>query len=204
MKSIVLIGAGGHCRACIDVIKSTGCHNIAGVIDKQLFSGRDAFSGYPVLGIDSDLSEVLKRFDQGFVAVGQITDPSLRVRLFNLLVSSGTDIPSIQSSHSYVSGETQVGKGSIIMHGCVLNSYAKIGRNCIINSRALIEHDVVIGDHCHVSTGALVNGGVKVGERVFIGSGAIIANGINIGSDVVIGAGVVVKHNLESGVRLSK
>ena len=32
-KSIVLIGGGGHCKACIDVIEVEGKYNIIGIID---------------------------------------------------------------------------------------------------------------------------------------------------------------------------
>ncbi len=28
MKEIILIGGGGHCKACIDVIEQTGFYNI--------------------------------------------------------------------------------------------------------------------------------------------------------------------------------
>ena len=35
MKKIILIGAGGHCRSCIDVIKSTERYLIVGIINKD-------------------------------------------------------------------------------------------------------------------------------------------------------------------------
>jgi hypothetical protein len=33
-KKIIVVGAGGHCRSCIDVIVQEGRFEIAGVIDR--------------------------------------------------------------------------------------------------------------------------------------------------------------------------
>ena len=35
MKNIILIGAGGHCKSCIDVIESEKKYKIVGLIDKN-------------------------------------------------------------------------------------------------------------------------------------------------------------------------
>ena len=38
MNSIILLGSGGHCKSCIDVIEKSYSHKIKGIIDKyQLF-----------------------------------------------------------------------------------------------------------------------------------------------------------------------
>ena len=35
MHKIILIGAGGHAKSCIDVIKSTNNYKILGMLDKK-------------------------------------------------------------------------------------------------------------------------------------------------------------------------
>ena len=35
MNDIILIGAGGHARACIEVIESGGQYKIAGLVEKD-------------------------------------------------------------------------------------------------------------------------------------------------------------------------
>jgi len=35
MKNLILIGAGGHCRSCIDVIEAEKKYKIIGLIDKN-------------------------------------------------------------------------------------------------------------------------------------------------------------------------
>ncbi|MDQ0969199.1 FlaA1/EpsC-like NDP-sugar epimerase [Flavobacterium sp. W4I14] len=34
-QKIVLIGGGGHCKACIDVIEETGEYEILGILDQK-------------------------------------------------------------------------------------------------------------------------------------------------------------------------
>jgi len=35
MKKIILLGGGGHCKSCIDVIENENIYKIAGIIDKK-------------------------------------------------------------------------------------------------------------------------------------------------------------------------
>ncbi len=53
-NSILLIGGGGHCKYCIDVIKQGGKYQIAGVVDLPEKQGQSVL-GYAVLGTGEDL-----------------------------------------------------------------------------------------------------------------------------------------------------
>ena len=188
---IMLVGAGGHARACIDVIEREGRFSIAGLIGTPDEVGSSVL-GYPVVGSDQDLEEWLRRHPRGLVTVGQIKTSQIRVRLFEQLERYGRSVPAIVSPRAYVSAHASVGEGSIVLHGAVINAGAKVGRNCIVNSMALIEHDVTIGDHCHIATGAKINGGVHVGESVFLGSGCIIREGVRIHPGGIVGMGALI------------
>ena len=198
MSDLLLIGGGGHCRSCIDVIEAEGQYRIRGIV--QPLSGEtDGILGYPVLGLDEDLPFLLQETAQALVTVGQIRSPEIRIRLYELLKQSGGKLPKIVSPFAYCSKYAEMEEGTIVMHGAIVNAGANIGANCIINSQAMIEHDVIVADHSHVSTGARVNGGVTIGKGSFIGSGAIIKEGITIGENVIIGAGQVVLRDVPSG-----
>jgi len=198
VSKILLLGGGGHCKACIDVIETERIYSVSGILVASDDPARELL-GYPVLGHDSDLPALLANAQAALVTVGQIKSPDTRVRLFNALAATGLALPVITSPTAHRSRHSSVGRGTILMHGVVVNTNATIGDNCIINSQALIEHDAEIGDHCHVSTGARVNGGVVVGERSFVGSGVVIKQGVRIGANVVIGAGQTVLKDLPDG-----
>jgi len=192
MKQVLLIGAGGHCKSCIDVIEQIGEWQIAGIVDRK-DSGVEEVLGYPVIGCDDDLVELRKQYDYAFVTVGQIHSAQLKIKLFNRLNEFGFKQPGLVSPLAYVSKHAQIGEGTIVMHHALINAAAKIGDNCIINSKALIEHDAMIEKHCHISTGATINGGVTVGEQSFIGSNTTTKQTITIPSKSFIKAGTVVK-----------
>ena len=197
MDKILLIGAGGHTRSCIDVLEEENQFEIAGLIEKSESISNESL-GYPVIGTDDDLKVLRQQYKNALITVGQIKSPKIRIKLYKLLKELDFTLPVIVSPHAYVSKHAQIGEGSIIMHGVIINANAKIGNNCIINNRALIEHDAVIGDHCHIATGAIINGGVSVGNETFIGSGTVTKQAISIGKNCVIGAGVVLKNDIES------
>ncbi len=199
MRDLLLLGGGGHCHACIDVIEADNKFRITGIVQSPLGDIKSVLS-YPVLGADDDLPALLEQTRTVLVAVGQIKTPDIRIRLFNLLKNYDAEIPVIKSPVSYCSTHAILGMGTILMHGSIVNTKARVGANCIINSQALIEHDAEIGDHCHISTGARINGGVRIGMGSFVGSGAVIKEGIEIGERVVIGAGQVVLKNIPDGV----
>ena len=198
MDKILLIGAGGHARSCIDVLEEENQFEIAGLIEKGESISNESL-GYPVIGTDDDLKVLRQQYKNALITVGQIKSPKIRIKLYQLLKELDFTLPVIISSQAYVSKHAQIGEGSIIMHGVIINANAKIGNNCIINNRALIEHDAIIGNHSHIATGAIVNGGVSVGSESFIGSGVVTKQYISIGNNCSVGAGVTLKSDVKSG-----
>ncbi len=169
---ILLVGGGGHCGACIDVIEREQRFTIVGIIDGRV--DRQEISGYPILGGDDLLRQLRRKFDFACVTVGQIADPEPRIRLVQLLTELGYHLPSIISPRAMVSRTAHVGNGTIVMHDALVNAHAHVDENCILNTKSLVEHDARIAAFCHISTGAIVNGGAHVGYGSFVGSGAVV------------------------------
>ncbi len=170
-EKIILIGGGGHCKSCIDVIEKEDNFDIAGIVDLPE-KRRHKVLGYHIIGSDKDLGELISTYRNVLITLGHIKLPNRRIALFNDLVQMGAHFPVIQSPLAYVSSHAHVAAGTIVMHHALINAGASVGKNCIINTKALVEHDAVIEDHCHISTKAVVNGGVKMGRGSFLGSGA--------------------------------
>lgn len=196
MKEIILVGGGGHCRSCIDIIEANREYKIGGIIDLKEKIGQE-ISGYKIIGTDEDLASLMKRYKYYLITIGQIKSAIKRKSLYALLKASGAIMPAIISSQAYVSRRATIGEGTIVMNKAFINAGAKIGDNCIINSGAIIEHDVLVGDHCHISTGAIINGGSVVKEGSFVGSNATVREGIVVGRDSLIGAACFIKSDLK-------
>ncbi len=189
---IILVGAGGHCRSCIDVIEQEGRFDILGVVDQDVSGKPSNVLGYPLMGPDKELPDIRKQCDNALIVVGQINSAAVRIRLYEQLKNLGFNLPSIISPLAHVSRHAFVGEGTVIMHGAIVNAAASVGSNCILNSRCLIEHDAVIGDHIHVSTGAIVNGTSKIGKNSFVGSGAVVVHGVDVPANSFVRAGRLV------------
>jgi len=198
VSPLLLIGGGGHCSSCIDIIESEGKYKIAGIVDK-IGGNRNPVLGYEVLGNDDDLPELLKKYPIALITVGQIKSADLRLNLFSLLKEIGTQIPTVLSPNAYISKHAKLQEGTIVMHGAIINAGSSIGDNCIINTQALIEHDVLVESHCHISTGVKVNGGAFIGKGTFVGSGTVIHEGVQIGEKCVIAAGSNIRKDTPSG-----
>jgi sugar O-acyltransferase (sialic acid O-acetyltransferase NeuD family) len=198
-QTVLLLGAGGHARACVDLIEQHGGYTIAGLVGLEAEVGSTVL-GYPVLGTDAQLPELLGRYGAGLVTMGQIKSAAPRVRLFEQLTRHAATRPAIVSPRAYVSPHATLGQGTVVLPGAAVIAGATVGRNCIINSMALVEHDAVVGDHCHVATGARLNSAVHVGDRTFIGSGSVIRQGIRIGCDCVLGMGTMLTHDCGDGM----
>jgi sugar O-acyltransferase (sialic acid O-acetyltransferase NeuD family) len=200
--SLILIGAGGHAHACIDVIEQHGGYQIAGLIgmpDEMHFH----HLGYAVIGTDADLSELVKTIPYALITLGQINTPAHRTRLYQQIVALGFQLPTIVAPCAYVSRHATIGAGTIVMHSAIVNAGASVGQNCIINTRALLEHDAIVADHCHISTGAIINGSTAIGSGCFVGSGSIVKEGVSLGQGCLVGMGLAVRHNLPDNAQFA-
>lgn len=200
---ILLVGAGGHARACIDVIESTKQLTIGGCVN-AVFVASDTVLGYPVLGDDDALAALRVNHDAALVAIGHIGDTAIRRRLVATLDQLGYNLPPIISPRAHVSRHAEVGRGTIVMHDVVIGPNARVGSHCIVNTRALIEHDAIVGDDCHIATGAILNGGVRIGTGVFVGSGAVIRPGVQVHDGAFIAMGALVTHDITACERVSR
>lgn len=188
-EKLVLIGGGGHCRSCIDVIEAEGRYSVEKIVDLPENFGQSVIGDYKINASDEDIKALSKSSYQFLITFGQITSAELRIKMFEHLMSLEADIATVISPLAHVSGYARIGKGSIIMHHALVNAGASIGRNCIINSKTLVEHDAVVEDHCHISTGSVVNGGAVIGANSFLGSNSMVKQYLEIKRGSVIGAG---------------
>lgn len=187
MEKIILVGGGGHCRSCIDVIEQQGKFRVEGIVDLPGKLGTEMM-GYKFIGTDDDLERLAREYPYFLITMGMIRVNHSRRDLYNRIRKAGGVFPLIISPNTYISKHAAIGEGTVLMHGVIVNAGAVIGVNCIVNSHALIEHDAHVNDHCHIATAAVINGGVKVGANTFIGSGAITKQNVVIPAESFVAA----------------
>ncbi len=189
MRKLNIIGASGHGKVIADIALNRGYEDIAFLdADESITS----CLGFPVYG--PSLEEASYRDEDFFVAIG---NAEIRERLFGELDAKGLTIVSLIHPAAILGQRIQIGRGTAVMAGAVINPDAVIGEGCIINTGSTVEHDNQIADFVHVSVGAHLAGTVSVGKGAWIGAGAVVSNNISICGGCMIGAGAVVVKNIE-------
>ena len=192
MQNIIIIGSGGHALSCLDVILSSKKYKVKGYISEN--KNKILSKKIKWLGTD-DYFKKLNQNDNIHIGFANIGKKNLqrRIKIFELLKKRGCKFPVIKSKFSYISKDTEIGDGTIIMHNVVVNINVKIGTNCIINTKSLVEHDTIIGHHSHISTGVIINGNCKLSDKSFLGTGSIIFNNVNLKQKIITGGKIVKK-----------
>ena len=192
--NLIIIGASGHGKVVADIaMKMNKWKNIAFLDDNESLG---KIMGIPVIGNSSKVIEYKKSSDF-FVAVG---NNSTRERIQEGLLAQDIPVVSLIHPNAIIGMDVQIGLGTAIMAGVVINSSSIVGKGCIINSNSGLDHDNQIGDYVHISPRTHLAGTVKVGKGSWLGIGSVVSNNINICSGCQIGAGaVVVKDITESG-----
>jgi UDP-perosamine 4-acetyltransferase len=189
---VVVIGAGGHAKVVIELIRAQGLYDVMGCTDREP-EQRDVV-GAPILGSDDVLPDLYARgIRHCFVALG---DNALRHKVAAQVTALGFQLVNAISPKAIVSPSARIGRGVAVMGGAVINADATIGDLAIVNTRATVDHECQIGEAAHVAPRAALAGSVRIGPLAFVGVGATIVPGISVGESTVIGAGATVISDL--------
>jgi sugar O-acyltransferase (sialic acid O-acetyltransferase NeuD family) len=199
-ERIIVVGAGGHARAVLDVIRSEGRYAVAGLLDSSRERGTH-WLGAEVLGDESALPDLCRALDTrlGLVAVG---DNWQRRALMQRLEERvpGFAFASCVHPKASVAADALLGAGSVVMPGAVVVSGCRIGRGCIVNTLASLDHDGVMEDFASLAPGVVAGGNVHVGACAALSLGARVMHGIRIGPHAVVGAGALVLEEVPAQV----
>ncbi len=180
---LIIIGASGHGKVVADIARLNGYTDIMFLDDDTSLK---TCGDYPVVGITKEASS----YDcDKFVAIGNC---EIRKRFLE-----DVDAVTLIHPNAVISDDVEIGDGSVVMAGAVINTSTRIGKGCIVNTCSSVDHDCFVDDYVHVAVGAHLCGTVNVGCETWIGAGAIISNNIEICGNCVIGAGAVVVKNID-------
>jgi UDP-perosamine 4-acetyltransferase len=192
-RGVVVVGAGGHAKVCIESLLSMGEQVDFCVGDAH---SQDFCLSVPVLKGDEHLVRLRNDgYERVFIAIGS---NRLRERLADFAVAQGYELVNAISRHAVISPTAQMGTGIAVMAGAVINAEAFVDSLAIINTGACVDHDCRIGKAAHVAPQCGLAGNVTVGSKSFLGIGSRVIPEISIGSDVMVGAGSVVVTNIEN------
>ncbi|MCX7597344.1 MAG: acetyltransferase [Armatimonadetes bacterium] len=195
---VVIIGAGGHGRVMLDVLRCQGTAEVVGFVDDAPGLQGSTAHGLPVLGTVEDLVKLRHQGIEAFVAA--IGDNAIRAKKFACATEAGLAPWDAIHPSAVIAADVTWAPGVQVVAGVVVNTGAQLGNNVILNTACSVDHDCRVGDHCFIGPGARLGGTVKIEEGAFLGIGAIILPNLRVGAWSTVGAGAVVTRDVPARV----
>ncbi|WNL38491.1 acetyltransferase [Halomonas sp. PAMB 3232] len=193
---VILLGAGGHAKVVLDLLRFTG-RTVIGVCDPILeHKPGGLWRGIPVLGGDNDLLSHVADTVELANGVGSLPGQSTRHNLHERIIALGYRFATLVHPSAVLSESAILGRGAQVMAGCVVQADVQIGEGTLVNTAAHIDHDCQLGRHVHIAPGAVLSGGIRIADNVHVGPNVTIIQGVTIGTGAIIGAGTTVLHDL--------
>ena len=196
MKKIIIIGAGGHCRAVMATALISRIWQILGIIDLDYnLSKNEKILGHDIIGPLDKLNEFSSDDTSIFLAIG---DNEIREDVSkNALVKKFQDTNIIHPS-SIIDESVKMGTQNYIGPFSHVGPNVEIGSFNIINTNSNIEHESVIGSFNQLAPGSILCGRCKLGNHNFIGANSTLIPKISIKNHNIIGAGSVIIEDIRS------
>lgn len=191
---VVIVGAGGHGKVVLDVLRAEGRYRPVGFIDADPSLTDSYVGGLPVLGAANALPRLRQqRIRRAIVAIG---DNRTRLHYAGLLQEQGFELVSAVHPAAFVSPHARLGRNVVVAPKASVVTECHVADSAIINTSAVVDHECEVGEGVHVCPGALLAGRVRIGAEAFIGMGAKVIQCLAIGDGAVVGAGAVVIEDL--------
>lgn len=181
-SALYLLGGGGHAKVLLSIVELIEYNKIIILDDDEKKVGK-SISGYPI----QKMSKYYDKFIKAVVSVGNNKTRKEIVKRF-----PKAQWTTLIHPHSYVHSSVEIGKGSVICAGVVIQPDVRIGEHVIVNTGATIDHDNRIQDFVHIAPGVHTAGKVTINEGTFLGIGSSVVPCKTIGAWSTIGAGAVV------------
>jgi len=199
-NTVFIVGSSGHARVIIDSIEKEGRFQVAGLLD-PFRQADEIAAGFRILGGQRDLPALSRKTGvwRVIIAIGDNWD---RRAVYEEIRTRAPHIKFVGTRHPFseLGKGVDIGTGTAVMPGAVINCHTRVGRFCIVNTAASVDHDCVLDEFVSIAPGATLGGNVRIGECTAVSLGARIAQKVSIGRHVLIGAGAVVLDDLPDNV----
>lgn len=187
MNDLLIIGAGGHGRVVAEAAELEGQWENIAFLDDRI--DVDVVLGHRIIGRMDEYEKFVGKYKHAIACIG---DNERRMDLIQKLLKVGYKVPVIIHPRASVSKYCEIGEGSVILAGAVINTGARIGKGCIINIGSCVDHDCIISDGVHICSGAVARSACRIGGLSYIGARALVKPGVILEGKFILQDGTVI------------
>jgi len=200
LPSVIVIGGGEHARVVIEVLRAAARYRLVGFVDPDPGDETRRRFGIARLGDESALAGHPGAL--GLLGFGALRARQRRPEAVTRLGPRLAGWATALHPTAWVSPTAEIGEGTVVMAGVIVQTGARVGRHCVLNTGSIVEHDVVLEDQAQVAPRVTLGGGVRVGAMAYIGLGAVVRDHVVVGSEATVGMGAVVVRDVAEKARV--
>ena len=167
--NLLIVGAGGQGRCCLDIARDMNIFNKISFLDDQNIN--EVINDCKIIGSIDEMSSYYPEYTHIHIAIG---NNKTRSKLFLQAKEIGYSLPILKHPSSVVSKYAFVGAGCVLFPYSVIEANAVIRDCCILASNVIINHDAQIDECVLVNTGTVIRPNIIINKYVSIGSHCLI------------------------------
>ncbi|HYE19562.1 MAG TPA: acetyltransferase [Tepidisphaeraceae bacterium] len=191
---VIIVGAGGHGRVVLDILRAAGDHKVIGFLDADEGLHGTTVAGIKVLGHLNVLPKLKAKGLKGaFVGIG---DNRVRQTYADKLAAAGLELINAVHPSAVVSPGATVGRNVMIAAGAIVCTEATLADSVIVNTAATVDHECQIGPAVHLGPGVRLAGRVTVHARALVGIGACVLPCLTVGEEATVGGAALIRQDV--------
>ena len=187
---IVIVGAGGHGKVVLDILRAAGKGDPVGFVDSSADRSGKTVGGLPIFGPANVLPKLWQRgIRSAIVAIG---DSRARQQYAAILREQRFELVNAIHPTASISPSSILGRNVVVAAQVAVCTEARVEDSVILNTACVVDHECEIAEGAHICPGAHLAGRVRVGRSAWVGIGANVIQCLSIGEHATVGAGAAV------------
>jgi acetyltransferase-like isoleucine patch superfamily enzyme len=177
---------------------------VIGFLDDTKERGLEVIDGKRTLGSLADAAGTpgLRPDAIDIVFTIGYTSMPLRRAALERVLAAGYRLFSVLHPRAVIEPGAQVGAGSIVLAGAVIDQHVSVGVACFVDVGVRLTAGTTVGCNNYFSSGTSTGSRVKIGDDCFFGMDCTVTTDVQMGSNLFINAKTLVPRNLGNNVKL--
>ena len=187
MKKLLIVGAGGHGKCCLDIARDMKFFDEIAFLDDNNIG--ECINDAKIIGSTQEMSKFVHEYQSIFVGIG---NNIVRKQVFDQAKQLGYEIVNLISPKSTISSYASLKNGIVLFPNAVIEPNAIIGEGCIVCANTTINHDAVVNDYVLIYSNCVIRPNTNIGSYSRIGSSCTISFGTTLQEKSDIKDGLVI------------